>query len=103
MTPLEIPLQAVAQQLIVSLRGIEYRLTVYWSVPLDCWVADFADPNGNDILTGIPLVTGADLFEQFDYLDLGLGALIVQTDHDQDAVPTFTNLGTTGHVYYITA
>jgi hypothetical protein len=46
------------------------------------------------------LVTGADLLEQFGYLDLG-GAFIVQTDHDIDAVPTFANLGTAGRLYFV--
>lgn len=102
MTPLEIPLQPVAQKLFVSLRGVQYGLTVRWCVPANCWVGDLQDANGNDVITGTPLVTGADLLEQFGYLDVGVGALVVQTDHDQDAVPTFTNLGVTSHVYYIT-
>lgn len=103
MTPLEIPLQPVAQKLSVSLRGIQYMLTIHWCVPATCWVMDLADANGALIIAGIPLVTGADLLEQFSYLDVGLGAVVVQTDHDQDAVPTFDNLGVTSHVYYITA
>lgn len=102
MTPLEIPLQPVAQKLSVSIRGTTYVMTVRWCVPANCWVADFDATDGTSILAGIPLVTGADLMEQFAHLDIGVGAMVVQTDHDQDAVPTFDNLGSTSHVYYLT-
>jgi hypothetical protein len=47
------------------------------------------------------MVTGADLLEQFGYLGLNF-ALVAQTDNSPDTVPTFDNLGTTGHLYAIT-
>lgn len=72
-----------------------------WNVPANCWMIDLFDADGNQILQGLALITGADLLEQFAYLGLG-GQIVAQTDHDTDAVPTFENLGSSGHMYYLT-
>lgn len=103
MTPFEIPLQPIAQRLTTFLRATQYGLTFSWCDPAECWMMDVADANGVDLLTGLPIVTGADILEQFPYLDIGEGALVAQTDHDADAVPTYANLGVQSHVYYLTA
>ena len=77
------------------------RMTFKWNKWAACWMVDIADVNGAPIISGVAVVTGADLLEQFKYLNLG-GQLIAQTDHNTDAVPTFKNLGKDGHVYYAT-
>lgn len=100
MTAFEIPTQPAPQKYTVTLNGNDYRITQRWNVFAACWVLDIADTNETLILSGIPLVTGADLFEQFEYMGLG-GELIVQTDHNQDGVPTYDNLGSTGHLFYV--
>ena len=64
------------------------------------WVLDIADASGNDILSGLPLVTGADLLAQYGYLGFG-GGLWVQTASAPDAPPTFDNLGDDGQVYWV--
>lgn len=84
----------------ISLLSIIYRLTLKWNQNSQCWILDITDVNSIPILTGIPLVTGADLLEQFEYLGIG-GQLIAQTDNNIDAVPTFDNLGSTGHLYFV--
>lgn len=61
---------------------------------------DISTSDDTPVRSGVPLVTGADLMEQFEYLGLG-GELVVQSDTDVDAVPTFSNLGTIGHLYYL--
>jgi hypothetical protein len=63
------------------------------------WVLDIADDIGNPILSGIPLVTGANLLSQYGYLGFG-GGLYVMTTSDPDAVPTFENLGDDGLLYW---
>jgi hypothetical protein len=100
-TPYVIPLQATPQTLTISLAGIQYQLTVRWNQTNASWIVDIADNNGNPILTGIPMVTGADLLEQFKYLKLG-GSLIAQTSSSLYAVPTFKNLGSDGQLYFVT-
>jgi len=70
-----------------------------WNTPASCWVADLANDDGVPVARGIPLVTGCDLLAQYGHLGLG-GQMFVQTDHNADAVPTFSNLGSTGHLYF---
>lgn len=100
-TPREVPLHPFNQRFTISLAGVEYTVLAYWSQAAGCWVLDLYDSTGEAaLLCGTPLVTGSDLLEQFEYLGLG-GQLVVQTDHDVGAVPTFENLGTTGHLYFV--
>lgn len=97
----EIPLSAKPETFTIALAGKSYRLTVIWRDAVDGgWVLDIADANGNRLVGGIPLVTGCDLLAQYSHLGFG-GALVVQTDHDPDAVPTFANLGSTSHLYFV--
>lgn len=100
-TPVEIPLTPNAQILSVALGLLTYKLTLVWNdEPNAGWVMDIADSDGDPIVQGVPLVTGADLLEQYGYLGIP-GQLIVQTDHDVDAVPTYANLGINSHLYFI--
>jgi hypothetical protein len=99
-TAFEIPLSATPQTLSVSLVGVTYNLTVKWNDISRAWVIDLYDQNDNLIVGGIPMVTGEDLLEPYGYLKIG-GQLIVQTDTDTLAVPTFDNLGATSHLYFI--
>jgi hypothetical protein len=97
-----VPLQAQPQTLTVSFSGVTYNLTVqYRNTAMGGWVLDIADSNNNPIVQGIPLVTGANLLDQFAYLGF-VGTLWVQTLDDPDAVPTFDNLGTDGLLWYVT-
>lgn len=99
-TPFEVPLSAVPQTFQISLAAVVYQLTVRWNSQNQTWVLDLADQGGTPILQGVPLVTGADLLEQYGYFNLGF-QLIAQTDHDLLAPPTYADLGTTGHLYVL--
>lgn len=100
MAALELPTKPQTQRFRVTLGGREYQITQTW-MPLDeIWVWDLADVSGNLILAGVPLVTGDDLLDQFPTIAVG-GQLVVQTDHDTDARPTFQNLGSLSHVYFL--
>ncbi len=96
----EIPLQPTPQQLTVTLNGVDYKLKVVWNEQNQSWVMDIADSGGNAIASGLPLVTADDLLEQLGYLGIG-GKMLIQTDFNTMAVPTFSNLGTTGHLYFM--
>ncbi|WCM21355.1 hypothetical protein NDK50_07880 [Paraburkholderia bryophila] len=100
-TVYEIPLSAQPQTFAIAIAGTTYQLTITWNVVNASWIIDIADVSGNDILTGIPMVTGGDLLEQFGYLNFGF-QLFCQTDNAPDVVPTFSDLGTTGHLYVST-
>lgn len=96
---LEIPTKPFPQRLTVSFNGIEYILTLYY---IDCttggWIMDIADANGGDLVCGIPLVTGANLLDQYDYLAFGV-VLITSTDGAFLETPTYDNLGTVSHLW----
>lgn len=95
-----IPLIPAPQTFNITLGTVVYKLTVKWNVPAQAWVLDISTPSGTPILSGVPLITGADLLEQYEYLNFG-GALYAQTDNAPDAVPTYTNLGSDGHLYFV--
>ena len=97
----EIPLSPQPQTFAVPLGGVNYRLTVKWaSADMGGWFLDIATPEDTPILNGIPLVTGANLLAQYDYLGF-TGGLAVQTDFDVYATPTFDNLGLRSHLYFV--
>lgn len=100
-TIVEIPLIAAQQTLNINLDGVQYQLRVTWNAPSSCWLLDVSDSDGVAIAQGIALTSGADLLEQLEYLGIG-GALVAQTDGDENAQPTFANLGENGHLYFIT-
>lgn len=98
----EIPLTPDPQVFDIVLGGKTYRIVLsYKNVAEGGWILDISDTSGNPIITGIPLVTGADLLAQYSYLGFG-GKLMVQTSVDPDVVPTFENLGIGSHLYWIT-
>lgn len=97
-----IPLLPQPQRLAVQLAGVNYNLRTYWNGPVGCWNMDIADADDNPILGGIALVTGADLLEQFGYLDFGGQLVVYDTVGPADAVPGFSGLGTTGGLYFVT-
>lgn len=99
MSVFEIPLQSQNQRFTVFLSGLQYSLVVRWNAFIEAWSMDCYDVNGNALFLGVPLITGADLLGQFEYLGIG-GQMIVQSDGVVEAVPTFENLGTVGHLYY---
>jgi hypothetical protein len=94
---------ATPQSLQISINGVTYTMKVRFCVPANCWMLDLSDVSGNNpILQGIPLITGTDLLSQFAYLGLGF-SLLVQSNNDPTAVPTFASLGLTGNLYVLTA
>lgn len=100
MTPYEIPLSAQPQIFSISLSGVQYKINLQWNRIFQAWIIDFSDINDNLIVSGIPLVTGSDLLEQYKYLGIN-GSLYVQTDNNTDQMPTFDNLGTNSHLYFV--
>lgn len=104
-TPYLIPTVPQAQQLQITLGAVAYNLTFRWNVPNLSWMMDIADQDNNLILSGIPLVTGADLLSPFEYLEIGgsfdAGQLRAQTSSNTFVPPTFVNLGTDGNLYWI--
>ncbi len=86
----------------ISLGGTTYTLTFRYRNTIEGgWILDIADASNNPLVNGIPLVTGANLLEQYSHLGFQ-GGLYVQTTTDPDAVPTFDNLGADAQLYWVT-
>lgn len=98
--PYEIPLDPKPQSFTITLAGVEYLLSLGWNFFSNSWTLDIGSADGTPILAGIPLVSGANLLEQYDYLNFG-GSLIVQSDSDLYAIPQYGTLGVTDHVYFL--
>lgn len=100
MAVFEIPLSPQPQRFKIQLGSVFYQMTVRWNDATEGgWTADLADTDGNPILLTIPFITGADLLAQFSYLGTP-GELLVQTQQETDAVPTYVNLGDASRVYF---
>lgn len=97
----EIPLSPAPQRMSITLSNVTYQLNFVWNETSQCWIMSISDSSGTPLIQGAAITTGADIIEQFEYLGLG-GKLIAQTDSNVDAVPTFTNLGLSGHLYWVT-
>ncbi len=99
-TTYEIPLSPQAQKFQIALAGVTYTLTLWWSTIANCWNIDLADSNGVVIIGSIAVVAGTDLLSPFAYLNFG-GELVAQTDNELTAPPTYQNLGSTSHIYFV--
>jgi hypothetical protein len=96
----EVPTSSNNQKFKIALAGVTYTVTLYWCTANNTWVLNIADVNGVDIVTGIPLVANVDLLEPYAHLNFG-GKLLALTDDAPDSAPTFLNLGSTGHLYFV--
>jgi hypothetical protein len=98
----EIPLSGTPQQFSIPLGVSQYYMRfIYRDAAMGGWCLDIYDDQFNPLICGMALVTGTDLLAQYAYLNIP-GQLWVQSDGDPIAVPTFDNLGTRSHVYWVT-
>lgn len=100
-TAFEVPLSAQPQLFQISLAGTSYFMRIVWNTILEVWVMDLLNADRTPLLNGVPLITGLDLLAQYKYLGIQ-GSLIVQSGADNDALPTFENLGDTSHLFFVT-
>lgn len=98
-----IPLSNVPQKFEIALGGTNYLLSCRWNDAPDAgWVLDIANAETEaPIVANVPLITGADCLEGLAYLGIE-GQLVVFTDGDETAVPTFDNLGVESNLYFLT-
>jgi hypothetical protein len=101
-TTVELPLRGGPQTLGFMLKAMQYRAKLSWNAIAECWILDIADNTDTPIINGIALVTGADLLEQFQYLNFGGMLYVINDIAPVDAVPGWNDLGQTGHVYFTT-
>ena len=95
----EIPLTPDNQNYSITLSGTVYQFRMVWREAF--WCLDILNSGGVDIITGIPLITGYNLLEQYAYLNPGF-SLYVFCDIAGQENPTKTDMGTYIHLYVIT-
>lgn len=95
-----IPLIPQNQEFDISLAGTTYHLRIKWNSVSLCWVLYIEDSQRNPILSGVSLVTGCDLLEQYGYLEFD-GAMVVQSTNDVNLVPDEDTLGSTGNLFFL--
>lgn len=99
MNAVEIPLFADNQSFSTTLNGSIYQFTVIWRDPL--WFIDISDSSGTLVIGSLPMVTGANLLEQYSFMGLGFSLKVLCDDPSQD-YPTVNDLGIGSHLYAIT-
>lgn len=99
MTQSEIPLSPDNQTFSIDIAGSRWRISIIWRERW--WVMNLADSRGNALVSGIPLVTGADLLAQHAWLGLNF-TLVVACDDSAQVYPGKTDLGIRSHLYAIT-
>lgn len=104
MASVEIPLAGIAERFSIALNGTTYQLTAQWrAAPLGGWFLDIADAEGVPIISGIAMVTGADLLAQYAYLGIAGGASLFILDvAGGDSAPAFGDLGTDTRLVLVT-
>lgn len=90
---------ALPQKFRVSLSGTIYKMRLTFCAAAQYWLLDIADADGNPIVNGIPLVTGALLLNQYAYLGFP-GNLYVSNSPDPDAIPGWGDLGVNAQLCY---
>ena len=100
-----IPLENGPQQVTVRLGGRNFTLTVRWNHVAGYWTLDIAERaltgsvSGETLVSGVPMLSGHDLLQQYGYLDFP-GVLFVQTNGNVNASPTYENLGIESFLYF---
>lgn len=99
-TVYEVPLSNGAQSFTLPINGAVYGFRlIFADIEEGGWLLDISDASGTPLVSSIPLVTGADLLEQYAHLGIGV-KLYVVTDGAPYAPPTFDALGVSSHLYF---
>lgn len=99
MNTTEIPLSANNQKFSITILGTQYQMQVNWRGAF--WTLDISDSTSAPLVFGIPLITGADLLAQYQYLGFGF-SLVVICDVSGQENPTEFDLGIQSHLLIVT-
>jgi hypothetical protein len=96
---IEIPLNAKPEQLFsIVIKETKYDLRVILNSRTGSWSLDLA-ADGKDLVTGIALLPGADIFGQYN-LDIGMGYIINLENPGQD--PSRDQFGKLSRLFILT-
>jgi|SRR5271165_2571107 len=99
-----IPLDNTPETFGITLGNIDYTITTQYNASDDGgWVMSIANATTGTVLaSNIPLITGGDCLAGLEYLGIE-GVMIVSTDGDNAAVPTFDDLGVSSNLYFFSS
>lgn len=98
-TVYEVPLSPIPQFFSINIGGSDFVLTFTYNNLMKYWVMDIANAGSVPLVTGIPLITGANLTAKYAYLKLP--SFFTQTTYSPDTPPTLTNLGRDAKLYSV--
>lgn len=85
----------------IELDGIVYILAFRYNYRLSLWIMDVKDENDNDIVTGIPLVTGTALLKPYrNNAGIPLGMFFIINHVNEWNDPTRYELARDAFLYY---
>lgn len=97
MKPIEIPLMSKNQEFDIQLGNKVYHLRVVFREYCG-WVLDVMTQSKEDILTGVPLLHGVNIFEQYRYLGLS-GSLTFHCENPENELEQ-SELGKGNKLYF---
>lgn len=86
-----------------ELDGVQYALRFHYDFRADRWTLDMLDELDDPIVTGIRLIPGPNLLEQFSDPRLPVGSLEVSTVNEDRAPPELDDLGVDAVLIYLDA
>jgi hypothetical protein len=96
---IEIPLTSKPEQLFsIVIKATKYDMRVILNSRTGNWSLDLA-ADGKDLVTGIALLPGADIFGQYN-LDIGIGYIVNLENPGQD--PSRDQLGKLSRLFILT-
>ena len=95
----EIRVQPRNQSFSVELAGQTFNLRTLWNTTSGRWFLDIDDAEGQPLVHGIPLVTGADLLAQHRHLGIP-GAIYCGSDGELERAPGYDDFGSTSHLWF---
>lgn len=85
----------------ITLSNIVYSLALRFNGRMNRWIMDINDAQGNQILSGIPLLINTNLTAQYVTLPLPVGAFICVDSTGGDNQPTLYTFGLQNLMYYV--
>lgn len=84
----------------VELDGVIYNLIIRYNERMARWILDIQDQEENDILIGIPMLTGVPLLQQYTKTDLPPGDFLLLHRDGTDINAEREDLGDSVNLYY---
>lgn len=88
-------------QFTITLSGVLFQLEFKYNTRMSRWILSINDPSGNQIMSGIPILIGRALFNQYVELPIPEGTFFAQDNTLQEQQPTQFSFGLQNTLYYV--